>query len=304
MLLSSFYYFVIFSPLIMLFWPVFFLDSTPIFLSPIILITLPYYYLNFKLNQNPFALLETNHFRVKHFSQFSLQFPPPDSSTLSFIKSNLFWIIKAQFKNLLLHLKHLVSFPWLGFLILPLLICSKKFFQKHWPLLIYSSLSFLLISLTWSIFPEPERMLLIPFTFLLLFSLKGLSKLPRLLQITIVSITLIIYSAFNFHRLTWAKTDPPNHLFSYNQQLINWINQNTLVTDTIAYIDPWTINLATKRPSIILPLNLNQKNLYQFINQYQPNYLITKFNSPLHPLLPPPVFTTNPPDYSIHQISF
>jgi len=267
-------------------------------LTVALLTTLPYFFLNYRLNHQLFKLLEANHFRVTHFSQLSTQFPPPSVSTAVFINQHLPWILSAQLNNLLLHLKHLLSFPWLGLLFLPLFFCPKRFFKTHFVFFIYPLLSFLLISLTWSLFPEPERMLLIPFLFLLLFALKGLSRLPHLFQLILVFTTLITYSAFNFHRLTWAKTDLPNYLYSYNQPLIAWINQHTQPQDTIAYIDPWTINLATNRKSVIFPTNLNPTTLSMFINQYQIDYIITSSSSATAHL-PNPVFITSSPDLAI-----
>ncbi|MFH0942996.1 MAG: glycosyltransferase family 39 protein [Candidatus Beckwithbacteria bacterium] len=254
--------------------------------------------------QNPFNLLESYHYRLTHFSLASTLYNQPTPSALTFIKSNLAWILAKQWQNTLYHLKHLFSLTWLSLLTFPLFICPKKFIIKYWPLLVFPVCSFFLISLTWSIFPEPARMLLVPFVFLILFALKGLSRLPQRISLIILIVIFSAYAAYDFHRITWARIDPANHQFPYMVQLTGWLNAHTSPQAKIVSIDPWTIYWATRRPSLILPLNLDQSNVNDFINFYHPDYIITAANSSLINFLPLPLFTTDPPLFSIFSANF
>jgi hypothetical protein len=202
-----------------------------------------------------------------------------------------------------LDLKQIFSFGWLGPLALAAMLVPKKFVFKTWPFIFFGLVTLGLSTLSWSTFLEPERTLAPLFIILLLLSLKALSLTHSALVKSLLPLTLVIYLVLDVHRLLWARRDPPNHLFPSHQQVIAWINQNTDASDIIVAADPWTINYATRRPSLFLPNNLSQDNLGRFIDRYQVDYLILPRDSQLKSLLPEPLFSTNPPDQAIYSVT-
>jgi hypothetical protein len=267
-------------------------------------IAFPYHLINYQLNHQLMSVMELNAYRAKSFFTGMKNFNPQLVTIPTFIISNSSFIIRRQLQLLVGHLKSLISFPWLGLLFPLAFFPSLKFIRQTIPLAIFGSLSFILIIATWAIIAEPERMLLIPFIFMLLYSLKVLSKIksPKI-AFLIIFITLSSYLAYDLHRLYWARVkDVPAQNFPHNQQLISWLKTHTQSTDIIASPDPWLISLTTSQPSIMLPQNLNANNIDEFINTYQINYIISSQNPLWQNSRFSTLFTTDPPSFSVYQI--
>jgi hypothetical protein len=274
----------------------------PGWLLTILITAAPYHWQSLRQGLGFFPFVESRVWQVLSFpdalGQFELRLTPP----LTLFKQQFNFILSRWLVLGWLNLKQIFSFGWLGPLAITIIFVPKKFLLKTWPLVLFGLIILALSTLTWPIFPEPERTLTPVFIVLLLLILKSLSKIHSSLAKPLLLITIIIYLVFDSHRLLWARKDPANHLFPANQEVITWINQNTNADDIIAAADPWTINYATGRPSLILPRDLTRENFGRFITRYQPKYFVIYQDSPLKYLLPAAVFSTTPPDQSIYRV--
>jgi len=185
------------------------------------------------------------------------------------------------------NLAALIDFAWLGPLLIGVVFADKIFIRYFWQLLLFGLVNLGLTSLTWAIIPEPERTLQAAYIALLLISLRGLSRIrSRTITAGVIIITITGYLILDIHRINWARKDIPNHRFAENRAVIDWLKTNTQPDDIIVSPDPWTINYATGRPALILPRDLNQDNLTEFLNRYQPGLFLLPSESSLIPLLP------------------
>ena len=272
----------------------------PAWLLPILLLAAPYHWYSLKQGLGFFPFVESRVWQVFPFPDALAQFELRLTPSLTLIQRQLAFISSRWLVLGWLDLKQIFSFGWLGPLAITVILVPKKFIIKAWPLVFFGLISLALSTLTWPMFLEPERTLAPVFIVLLLLILKSLTQIHSSLIKALLPITIAIYLVFDVHRLLWARTDPANHLFPSNQETIAWINQNTDARDIIAAADPWTINYATRRPSLILPKNLTRENFGRFIDTYRPAYIILYQDSPLKSLLPAPLFSTTPPDQSIY----
>lgn len=222
------------------------------------------------------------HLRVFQFSEgmwegFGRTFP----STETFIVNNSHRIIGMITNSILENISNLFKLGSVGILSLLYFFVDKKTWKKFWPFLIFSLLVVLIPSVVWSMFSEPERHYSTIFPFLImpilaLFKNEKFRKVFILLTI----LTLAIYSFFDFHRLAWSnaeeiQTDSWNYI--HRSKVFEWIKKNTQPQSIIASPNPWLVEFYTRRPSALLPTNLEKNKLLEkYISQYKIDYFVVE----------------------------
>lgn len=241
----------------------------------------PYLYGNYYFNHNPFYSYNIHHFQVKHFSEaywsgFQKQFPSP----LQFIAGNISWIINAIFNKVYGNLLYLLDFAFFGPLLFLLFILSIKKMKIFFPIILFGFFVFVNYSVIWSAYSNPERHLIIVYMCLILpsFTLLTINQKLKYITLLFITVTLFAYTAFDIHRILWIRnTEQPigRQLYKLKEPVYSWIINNTKKNDIIASWGPHGIYFYTKRPSIILPDNLDKSGYYKtFVKQYGVKYFV------------------------------
>jgi len=239
-------------------------------ISIFLLTVLPYLLLKFAAGHNPFT---TNHnyvWIVKSYSDglesgFLRTYP----TVWNFFRGNFFWIIIRIIRETYGNITSLLGKAYLAFLTPLLFFFPAKKFIRFLPLILYAIFNFLIITLTWSIIPEPERSLCLVFLFILPF----VGFLPRLvwqkkLWYLLFVLTLCLYLVLDIHRIGWAR-NVEGFEGDWNpwekSDFYSWVTAHTSAGSVIASDKPHLVNIFTARPSLLLPDNLihgNNLSLY------------------------------------------
>jgi hypothetical protein len=245
-----------------------------------ILTAFPYFLGNTIINGSPFFNYNSYHFRVFHFydSMFT-GYERVYPSTLSFVKTNFWWIVNAIWQGTISNLKSLVSPTTFGPLIL-LLIFYKNFSRKFLPILLFILAIFLTFSFTWAVFADSERHLAMIFVLGLipLFALVKGKYTKNPFFILIVLLVLVVYLGFDVHRIVWSRTvEVQTDAWSYQARktTYDYLKNHTDQSSIVASNNPWMITLFSMRPSIMLGTNIDSKNYCKFISQYKISYVLT-----------------------------
>jgi 4-amino-4-deoxy-L-arabinose transferase-like glycosyltransferase len=245
-----------------------------------ILTAFPYFLGNAIVNGSPFFNYNSYHFKVFNFydsmfTGYGRTYP----SSIDFIQKNFLWILNAIWQAIITNVKSLVGLTFFGPLTL-LAIFYKNFSRKFLPILFFISAIFLTFSVTWAIFSEPERHLVMVFALGLipLFALVKGKYTRDPFFILVVLLMLVVYLGFDIHRIVWSRTvEGQTDAWNYQTRkttydyLKNHTSQNSIVAST----NPWMITLFAMRPSIMLGTNIDNKNYCKFISQYKISYLLT-----------------------------
>jgi len=244
-----------------------------------LIVSFPFFWGNMIFNGSPFFNYNSFHFKVFHFYDSMLTgFGRIYPTSLNFINNNFWWILKTISQQITSNFQSLINLTFFGPLVL-LAIFYKNFSKKFLPILLFIIAIFLTFSLTWSIFSEPERHLVLVFALGLipLFSLvKGkYSKDPFF--ILLVLSMLVVYLGFDVHRIFWSRAvEGQTDAWSYQSRKItyDYLKIHTDSNSIVATTNPWMITLFAMRPSIMLGTNIDDKNYCKFISQYKISYVL------------------------------
>jgi hypothetical protein len=245
----------------------------------------PYLVLNYLNNGSLFYSYNINHFRVHHFLEgmgagYGKIFPTP----IEFIINNIHWIISEIVKLFFLYLKALAGFGFLGLLTISLIFLFKReVLSKFKMYLVIALLIIINYSIFWSAFSVPDRHIALSFILLLFpigYIIQSVNHKKQIFLLVLVFLTIIIYTVYDIHRIHWAKNiEPFTEIWRVTEKhnLYAFINNHTDKNAIIASPNPAMIYLYTQRPSLLLPYNINDKNIFEkFIKEYNVSYLITE----------------------------
>jgi hypothetical protein len=243
------------------------------------IVGLPYFFLNYQINHNPFYTFTSYHFRVHYFSDFmwdgyGKSYPSP----FSFISQNLSWVSIAIIRMCITNIKSILGFGFLSLLSILYLSLDKKLLRKYSALLLFSLFDFATYSIIWSQFAEPERHLM-PIFPLLLLPLGSVWKHLsfRKFALLLFSLTMVLYILLDVHRIQWANATEPhldNWGYGDKKATYEWIQKNTAPQSIIATSNPPLLYLFTERPVVLLPHFSSKKLLQKFIAQYHVTYVL------------------------------
>lgn len=236
-----------------------------------IVLAFPYWIQNYLINGNPLFTYNTVHYQMKSFLDFiNSGYGSVLPSAFDFIKNNYSWIFLKVLENILLNIKSIIGFSYLGFLSIFLIKWQKKF----WPIYFFSVFTVLLYASMWSAIFERERHFIPIYLLLLIPILYFIDKHRKNLIVWIlVFITFASYVAFDIHRIVWARSiDPVVDVWSKSDrsEIYSWIKNNTNILDIISSTNPLMVNLWTERPGIITPREIINDGVYfKYINQFK-----------------------------------
>lgn len=242
----------------------------------IFLIILPFFGANFLVNGSPLYSYNGYHFGVLKFDQgFSLQtnWEPP----MVFVSQNLFLILGKILTVFGYSLRNLFNLASLGITVV-FLIGSTRYWRKFWPFFYFSIATIFAYSLMWSAIFEAERHFVLVFSLLLIpigYFLER--KVPWKLTLIAVFVNLVVFGGYDVHRINWARnvdTKIDNWDERKKGAAFDWIRRQTKSGDIVAGVDPWLVNLFTKRPTVRLPSDLFEAKPATFEREYRVKYYV------------------------------